>query len=96
MNFFKTQNKNISIILNYLKSDLGKKKRSFLIGLTSIFLVVFFICVLMNTIENSPVIFLRLCEDQSGETDIVLLPEIDKKDVKKNINKENKDDPKNK
>ena len=83
MSFFKTQNKNTRVVLNYLKSDLSKKKRSFLIGLTSIFLVVFFICVLMNTIENSPVIFLRLCEDQSGETDVILFPQIGKKDVKK-------------
>jgi len=83
MSLFKTTNKNILIVFNYLKSDLNKKKRSFLIGLISIFLVVFFICILMNTIENSPVIFLRLCEDQSGEIDVVLIPQIDKKDIKK-------------
>jgi hypothetical protein len=83
MSLIKATNKNILVVFNYLKSDLNKKKRSFLIGLTSIFLVVFFICVLMNTIENSPVIFLRLCEDQSGEIDVILIPQIDKKDVKK-------------
>lgn len=92
MNFFQTQNKNILVVLNYLKSDLSKKKRSFLIGFISIFLVVFFICVLMNTIENSPVIFLRLCEDQSGETDVILIPRIDKKDVKKLENNSEKDE----
>jgi hypothetical protein len=65
---------NLRVVFQYLKSDFNKKKRSFTIGIISVFLVVFFICVLMNAIEMSPVIFLRLCEDQSGETDVILLP----------------------
>jgi len=65
---------NLRVVFQYLKSDFTKKKRSFMIGVISVFLVVFFICVLMNVIEMSPVIFLRLCEDQSGETDVILLP----------------------
>jgi len=65
---------NFKIVYQYIKSDFIKKKKSYIIGVISVFLIVLFICVLMNAIEMSPVIFLRLCEDQSGETDIILLP----------------------
>ena len=85
MNFFdRFHFSNLRVVFEYLKSDISKKKRTFTIGLISVFLVVFFICVLMNIIEMSPVIFLRLCEDQSGETDIILIPSLSQNDAHKN------------
>lgn len=80
---------NLRVVFQYLKSDFSKKKRSFLIGLISVFLVVFFICLLINVIEMSPVIFLRLCEDKAGETDVMIIPSQVQKDAKK----ENKNNP---
>lgn len=84
MSFWKRFNAaNLRVVMQYLKSDFNKKKRSFTIGIISVLLVVFFICVLMNAIEMSPVIFLRLCEDQSGETDVILLPAAIQNDASK-------------
>ena len=74
---------NLKVILNYLKSDIVKKQRSFKIGLISIFLVVFFIALLTNTISVSPIVFLRLSENQAGETDIIMTPYFTKQDVSK-------------
>jgi hypothetical protein len=79
----KIANFNFKAILNYLKSDLSKKKRSYTIGLTTVFLVVFFICLLMNTLSLAPAIFLRLSEDQTGEIDIIMLPYFNQQDASK-------------
>lgn len=70
------------VVINYLKSDLIKKQRTFKIGLITIFLVVFFTSLLLNTINLSSLIFLRLAENQAGETDLILIPYLNKKDVK--------------
>ena len=82
---FANMRSNFKVIFNYLISDLKKKQRSFKIGLFTIFLVVFFISLLMNTIGISPVIFLRLCEDQAGETDIIMIPFFNKEDASKKL-----------
>jgi hypothetical protein len=79
----KKTNLNIKAIFNYLQSDFIKKKRSFTIGLTTVFLVVFFICLLMNTLSLAPAIFLRLSEDQAGEIDIIMLPYFNQQDASK-------------
>lgn len=78
-----TVSSNFKVIFNYLKSDIIKKQRSFKIGLISIFLVVFFIALLTNTISVAPVVFMRLSENQAGETDIIMLPYFTKQDVSK-------------
>ena len=70
------------VVFNYLNSDLIKKQRTFKIGLITIFLVVFFTSLLLNTINLSSLIFLRLAENQAGETDLIMIPYLNKKDVK--------------
>ena len=65
---------NLSVIINYLKSDLIKKQRSFKIGLISIFLVVFFLTLLLNAIQLCPCIFIKLTEEQNSEIDLILTP----------------------
>lgn len=72
---------NLQVILSYLKSDLIKKQKSFKIGLFTIFLVVFFVSLLLNAIGMSPLVFLRLSEDQAGEADIIMTPFLSKRDV---------------
>jgi hypothetical protein len=76
---------NFKVIVNYLKSDLIKKQRSFKIGLITIFLVVFFIALLTNALSIAPIVFLRLSEDQAGETDIIMTPFFNKEDVSKGL-----------
>jgi hypothetical protein len=77
---------NSKVIFNYLKSDLIKKQRSFKIGLITIFLVVFFIALLMNVISVSPIVFLRICEEEAGEADIMMIPSLNKEDMSNQVN----------
>ena len=65
---------NLIVTLNYLKSDLIKKQRSFKIGLISIFMIVFFLTLLLNAIQLCSCIFIKLSEQQSGEIDLILTP----------------------
>lgn len=74
--------RNLQVVTNYLKSDLIKKQRSFKIGLLTIFLVVLFVSLLMNFIFISPIIFLKLSENEIGEADIMITPLLSSKDVK--------------
>ena len=62
------------VVFNYLKSDLIKNQRTFKIGLVTIFLVVLFTSLFINTINLSSLIFLRLAENQVGETDLIMIP----------------------
>ena len=75
----------LCVILDYLHSDLFKKQRSFKIGLISIFLVVFFIGLLINIIQLSPNIFLRLSEESIGEADFIFAPSLGQKDVQNTL-----------
>jgi len=69
------------VIISYLKSDLIKKQRSFKIGLVSIFLVVFFLTLLLNAIQLSPCIFIKISEEQKSEIDLILTPYLSKENV---------------
>ena len=72
---------NLKVTINYLKSDLIKKQRSFKIGLISIFMIVFFLTLLLNAIQLCPCIFIKLSEQQSGEIDLILTPYIASRNV---------------
>ena len=72
----------MKVVFNYLKSDIIKKQRSFKIGLLTVFLVILFTAILMNIIGLTPLIFLRLAENTAGETDIMMLPLLNKLNVK--------------
>lgn len=52
--------------LNYITSDIIKKKCSFLIGVFSIYLVVSFITFLKSVIDISPIVFLNVGQEQAG------------------------------
>ena len=52
--------------LNYITSDIIKKKCSFFIGVFSIYLVVSFISFLKSVIDISPIVFLNVGHEQAG------------------------------
>lgn len=66
----------MKIIVTYLISDLKKKQRSFRIGLLTVLIVTTCITVLMSGITISPLIFMKLSENDVGETDVVLTPAV--------------------
>ena len=90
MQFLNDQYANFIVILNYLKSDLIKKQRSFKIGLISIFLVVFFLTMISHVISLSPLIFFRLVEESVSEADMIFIPKISSGYVQKSNNRFNK------
>ena len=81
MNLIKQYFSNFIVIINYLKSDLIKKQRTFRIGLISIYLVIFFLSILLYAISLFPNIFIRICEEQVGESDFIFLPLLLKSDM---------------
>ncbi|KAJ3449553.1 abc transporter permease protein yxdm [Anaeramoeba flamelloides] len=58
----------------YITRDTKKRPRSFFIGVFTVFLVVFFVSVVQNAVEQAPSIYLALSEDQIGEVDALLMP----------------------
>jgi hypothetical protein len=64
----------LSILLNYIITDIDKRPRTFKIGVFSVFLVVTFLVVLQSALHMTPVVFLRLAENQSGQYDFTLQP----------------------
>jgi hypothetical protein len=56
-------------IFNYIGSDITKKKRSFKIGVFTIFLVVTFIMLLKSIVDVAPIAFLKVGQDQAGVFD---------------------------
>ena len=50
----------LRIVLNYILSDIHKKKRSFRIGVFTIFLVVTFIMMLKALVDIAPIAFLKV------------------------------------
>lgn len=64
----------LSILLNYIVTDIDKRPRIFKIGVFSVFLVVTFLVVLQSALHMTPIVFLRLAENQSGQYDLTLAP----------------------
>lgn len=65
---------NMLVALRYVWSDTLKNKKSFFIGFTTVLIVVFAVALFQNTVEHSPILFLKLSEDSVGEYDIVVTP----------------------
>mmetsp|Transcript_35163 Transcript_35163/g.91222 ORF Transcript_35163/g.91222 Transcript_35163/m.91222 type:complete len:468 (-) Transcript_35163:1834-3237(-) len=65
----------IVMVFKYVLADFRRHKRSFLIGIFTVMIVVFFTTLLQNSILNVPLIFMRLAEEEIGETDILLTPQ---------------------
>ncbi|KAN0044893.1 hypothetical protein ACTA71_006419 [Dictyostelium dimigraforme] len=62
----------IRVAVKYVHNNSKKNRKSLLLGLFTVFLVVLFISFLQNLIQSSPIVFLKLSEDQAGELDLVL------------------------
>jgi ABC-type antimicrobial peptide transport system permease subunit len=65
---------NLKVAFRYVLAETAKDKKNFIVGVITVFIVVFSISLLENTIENSPVLFLKLAEDNIGEVDLILTP----------------------
>ena len=72
---------NLSIASYYLKSDLIKKQRDFKIGIFAVFLVVFFLTILLNAIQYSVTIFIKLSEENNSEIDFILTSSLQNQNV---------------
>ena len=59
-------------ILDYVTSDIGKKQRSFKIGVFTIFLVVGFISMLKSVVDVAPIAMLKVAQDQAGSFDFLM------------------------
>ncbi|GAM21205.1 hypothetical protein SAMD00019534_043800 [Acytostelium subglobosum LB1] len=62
----------VNVAMRYVHNSSKKNVKSIVMGLITVLLVVTFISFLQNLIQNSPVVFLKLSEDQAGELDLVL------------------------
>ena len=58
--------------IKYLYEVTKREKRNFLVGVFTVALVVFFVTLLRNNVERSPLIFWRLAELSAGETDALI------------------------
>jgi hypothetical protein len=64
---------NFSVLVNYVISDLSRKKSSFQIGVFTVFLVVACITMLKGVIDAMPVLFLQISEASVGAIDYRML-----------------------
>jgi hypothetical protein len=71
---FKVYMGTLSTILNYISTDIAKKPRSFKIGVFSVFIVVVFLTLLESGLSITPIMFLKIAEDQAGAIDLILAP----------------------
>jgi len=62
------------IIYAYVLTDIEKKPRSFKIGVFSIFIVVCFLVILQSVLYLTPLIFIKLAEEQNGHYDLTITP----------------------
>jgi len=64
----------LKIILNYVITDIQKRPRSFKIGVFSVFIVVTFLTILQAGLSITPIIFIKLAENQAGDVDLMFTP----------------------
>lgn len=62
---------NTFVLFNYIVSDISKKPRSYRIGVFTVTITVAFVILIYNILDIAPAIFLKLSEDQVGESDFV-------------------------
>lgn len=73
-------------IVNYIGSDITKKKRSFKIGVFTIFLVVTFIVLLKSIVDVAPIAFLKVGQDQSGVFDFQITSDYEEPYIDGDVN----------
>lgn len=64
----------IKIIFRYLMAEFKKKPKLFMIGFGTILIVVTFLTAIKSGIESVPLAFLKIAEEQAGETDLIIVP----------------------
>lgn len=65
---------NIKTAFHYVANDNKKNPRSFIIGSSTVFLVVFFLCLIQNALKRSSVMLVKAQEDIVGKYDLLLTP----------------------
>jgi ABC-type antimicrobial peptide transport system permease subunit len=65
---------NLSLAWRYVWNESLKQKKNFFIGFTAVWLVVFSIALLQNTVTLAPILFLIIGETSTGEMDILMNP----------------------
>ena len=70
----KSFNGNLVLGFKYVISDIKRNKKNTLIGIFTIFLVLTFVCLLFHGIQRTPIIFLKVAENEVGEFDLLLTP----------------------
>lgn len=73
-------------VVQYLRSDILRKARSFRIGVFTIFLIVSFVTVLKGVVDAAPVVFLKLAQDGSGNFDFQLASDYGERLVNGDLN----------
>lgn len=62
--------------VKYVWTDARRSKKNTMIGIFTIVLVLACVCVLQNAIAKSPMIFMKIAENEVGEFDLILTPKI--------------------
>ncbi|KAI9168390.1 hypothetical protein H9P43_007762 [Blastocladiella emersonii ATCC 22665] len=64
----------IKLSADYVLANNRRNYRSFVIGLLTVFLVVFFLTLVQNALVRSSIVFVKLSEDTVGQYDLLLTP----------------------
>eukprot|EP01064_Diplonema_japonicum_P037734 TRINITY_DN893_c0_g1_i1.p1 TRINITY_DN893_c0_g1~~TRINITY_DN893_c0_g1_i1.p1 ORF type:complete len:1078 (+),score=231.55 TRINITY_DN893_c0_g1_i1:88-3321(+) len=62
------------VFVDFTWREMRKRKVSYCLGTCSCFLVVFTVALLITTLANMPIVFLRLAEVENGERDLFVTP----------------------
>ena len=62
----------LHLSISFIFASFKRDRRTVLIGIISVALVVGFAAALQSAVEASPAVFLKFSEDQTGEVDVVL------------------------
>ena len=63
------------LAFNYVRAGSRRDRRSLCVGIITVALVVGFSTLLQSVIQSAPIIFLKLAEDQTGQADVLMLPD---------------------
>ncbi|ORZ31776.1 FtsX-like permease family-domain-containing protein [Catenaria anguillulae PL171] len=64
----------LQLIVRYVAANMDRNYRSFVIGLSTVLLVVSFLALVQNALVRSGIVFVKLSEDTVGQYDLLLTP----------------------
>lgn len=76
------------LLLSFIVNDIRTKPRTFKIGVFSVFVVVAFLVTLQSLLQLTPILFLKLAQDQNGQFDLVFAPVAAENDTQTNSTNE--------